>query len=105
MISFDGETACLTVEAGVTLAEILDAFVPRGFFPPMVPGTRYVTIGGMVAANVHGKNNHKTGGFGNHVKRLTLIVPDGSQLVCSRTENAEMFRTTIGGMGADRHHP
>jgi len=99
MIAFDAETARLTVEAGVTLAEILDAFVPRGFFPPTVPGTRYVTVGGMVAANVHGKNHHKTGGFGNHIERLTLIGTDGSQRVCSPVENAELFRATIGGMG------
>jgi decaprenylphospho-beta-D-ribofuranose 2-oxidase len=99
MIAFDGATASLTVEAGVTLAEILEAFVPRGFFPPVVPGTRYVTVGGMVAANVHGKNHHKVGGFGRHVERLTLVGADGAQLVCSPTQNADVFRATIGGMG------
>jgi decaprenylphospho-beta-D-ribofuranose 2-oxidase len=99
MIAFNAKNARLTVEAGVTLAEILDAFVPRGFFPPVVPGTRHVTVGGMVAANVHGKNHHNTGGFGNHVERLTLITTDGSQLVCSPDENGEMFRATIAGMG------
>jgi FAD/FMN-containing dehydrogenase len=99
MIAFDSVTASLTVEAGVTLAEILEAFVPRGFFPPVVPGTRYVTVGGMVAANVHGKNHHKVGGFGSHVERLTLLAADGSQLVCSPCENADMFRATVGGMG------
>jgi decaprenylphospho-beta-D-ribofuranose 2-oxidase len=99
MIAFDAETLSLTVEAGVTLAQILDAFVPRGFFPPVVPGTRYVTVGGMVAANVHGKNHHKSGGFGSHVERLTLIAADGSTCVCSSTQNATLFRATIGGMG------
>jgi FAD/FMN-containing dehydrogenase len=99
MIAFDAETASLTVEAGVTLAQIVDAFVPRGFFPPVVPGTRYVTIGGMAATNVHGKNHHKAGGFGSHVDRLTLIAADGSPWVCSPTQNAELFRATIGGMG------
>jgi decaprenylphospho-beta-D-ribofuranose 2-oxidase len=99
MIAFDAETLSLTVEAGVTLAQILDAFVPRGFFPPVVPGTRYVTVGGMVAANVHGKNHHKSRGFGSHVERLTLIAADGSPKVCSPTQNTELFRATIGGMG------
>jgi FAD/FMN-containing dehydrogenase len=99
MIAFDGATASLTVEAGVTLEKILETFVGRGFFPPVVPGTRHVTVGGMLAANVHGKNHHKSGGFGNHVERLTLIAADGSQLNCSPTENADMFRATIGGMG------
>lgn len=99
MIAFDPQTLSLTVEAGVTLAEILKAFVPRGFFPPVVPGTRHVTVGGMVAANVHGKNHHKAGGFGRHVERLTLIAADGAELVCSPRENADMFRATIGGMG------
>jgi decaprenylphospho-beta-D-ribofuranose 2-oxidase len=99
MIAFDPETLSLTVEAGVTLARILDVFVRRGLFPPVVPGTRYVTVGGMVAANVHGKNHHKVGGFGSHVERLTLVGADGEAHVCSPTHNTELFRATIGGMG------
>jgi decaprenylphospho-beta-D-ribofuranose 2-oxidase len=99
MIALDPETLNLTVEAGVTLAQILDAFVPRGLFPPVVPGTRYVTIGGMVAANVHGKNHHKVGGFGSHVERLTLIGAGGVPQVCSPIQNTELFRATVGGMG------
>jgi decaprenylphospho-beta-D-ribofuranose 2-oxidase len=99
MIAFDPATAEATVEAGVLLADIIDVFLPRGFFPPVVPGTRFVTIGGMVAANVHGKNHHLAGGFGRHIQSLTLITADGSQRVCSPTENAQLFRATIGGMG------
>lgn len=98
MMAFDPASGRLTVEAGVTLAAILDAFVPRGFFPPVVPGTAHVTVGGMVAANVHGKNHHRAGGFGAHVERLTLVTADGAR-VCTPSENAELFRATIGGMG------
>ena len=87
------------MKPGSRWRKILDVFVPRGLFPPVVPGTRYVTVGGMVAANVHGKNHHKAGGFGSHVERLTLIAADGSPWVCSPTQNAELFRATIGGMG------
>jgi decaprenylphospho-beta-D-ribofuranose 2-oxidase len=99
MVDFDRDTGRLTVEAGTTLEDVLAAFVPRGFFPPVVPGTRHVTIGGMVAANVHGKNHHRWGGFGNHVERIALVTADGSELVCSPAEHPEMFRATIGGMG------
>ena len=99
MISFDRASAVLTVEAGVLLSDIIDVFLPRGFFPPVVPGTRFVTIGGMVAANVHGKNHHISGGFGRHIQSLTLITADGTQLVCTPTQNAQLFRATIGGMG------
>lgn len=99
MIEFDADKSSLNVEAGVTLSDVLDVVVPRGFFPPVVPGTRFVTIGGMVAANVHGKNHHKTGGFGKYVERLTLITVDGARFTCSPHENASLFRATIGGMG------
>lgn len=99
MIAFDPLSGSLTCEAGVLLADIVDTFLPRGFFPPVVPGTRYVTVGGMIACDVHGKNHHKAGSFGAHVEALTLIGPDGAETTCSPTENAELFRATIGGMG------
>lgn len=99
MMAFDPQTGTLTAEAGVRLSDVIDTFLPRGFFPPVVPGTKFVSLGGMVAANVHGKNHHVAGGFGNHVERLTLIAADGSQVRCSREENAGLFRATIGGMG------
>ena len=87
MLAFDPETGDLTVEAGVRLNDIIEAFVPRGFFPPVVPGTALVSVGGMVAANVHGKNHHGAGGMGAHVSQLTLIGPDGKPVVCSPTQN------------------
>ncbi len=99
MQSFDEETGLLTCEAGVLLADILDVFVSRGWFPPVVPGTKFVTIGGMIAADVHGKNHHRDGSFGAHVKSLLLMTADGETQTCSRTKNADLFRATLGGMG------
>jgi len=99
MKSFDPETGALTVESGVLLAEILEVFVPRGFFPPVVPGTKLVTVGGMVAADVHGKNHHRDGGFGAYVTAMKLMLPGGQPVSCSPTEQPDLFWATIGGMG------
>jgi decaprenylphospho-beta-D-ribofuranose 2-oxidase len=98
-VAFDDATRELTVEAGVMLADIIDAMLPRGLFPPVVPGTRYVTVGGMVGSNIHGKNHHVSGSFGNHVTRLTVVTAQGDAINCSPAENPELFRATIGGMG------
>jgi decaprenylphospho-beta-D-ribofuranose 2-oxidase len=97
--AFDPATGRISVEAGVLLSDLLDVVVPHGFFPPVVPGTKFVTIGGMIASDVHGKNHHRDGGFGDHVERLTLALPDGSAVACSRDENPELLTATIGGMG------
>jgi decaprenylphospho-beta-D-ribofuranose 2-oxidase len=97
--AFDRATGRIHVEAGVLLSDILALAVPLGFFPPVVPGTKFVTVGGMIAADVHGKNHHRHGGFGNHVEWLTLALPDGSVVTCSQVENAGLFAATIGGMG------
>ena len=99
MWAFDADTGLLTCEGGVLLADILETFVPRGWFPPVVPGTKLVTVGGMIAADVHGKNHHRDGSFGAHVEALTLAAADGAIRECSRTENADLFRATLGGMG------
>ena len=99
MWAFDAGTALLDCEAGVLLADILETFVPRGWFLPVVPGTGFVTVGGMIAADVHGKNHHRDGSFGAHVESLTLATADGTVRECSRTENADLFRATLGGMG------
>ena len=99
ILAFDDETGLLTCEAGVLLDDILRSFVPRGWFPPVVPGTRFVTVGGLIAADVHGKNHHHAGTFGAHVESLTLAVASGEVLECSRTANADLLRATIGGMG------
>ena len=96
---FDADSGALTCEAGVLLADILRVFTPRGWFPPVVPGTRFVTVGGMIAADVHGKNHHRDGSFGNHLDSLVLLTGDGQTRHCSRERNADLFRATQGGMG------
>ena len=97
--AFDPSTGRIRLEAGVLLADLLSVVTPRGFFPPVVPGTKFVTIGGMIASDVHGKNHHRNGGFGEHVEELMLALPDGSTIKCSRDENPELLMATIGGMG------
>jgi decaprenylphospho-beta-D-ribofuranose 2-oxidase len=99
MISFDPSNGRLEVEAGVLLADILEFAVPRGFFPFVVPGTKFVTVGGMIAADIHGKNHHRDGGFGRYVEQFDLALPDGGSIRCSAHANTELFRATIGGMG------
>jgi FAD/FMN-containing dehydrogenase len=97
--SFDPATGIVDAEAGVFLASIIKNYAPRGFFPAVVPGTRWVTLGGAIANDIHGKNHHRRGTFGCHVESLTLLRSDGTRLECSRMQNAAMFAATIGGMG------
>jgi FAD/FMN-containing dehydrogenase len=99
MLAFDPATGVLVAEAGVLLADVIAAFLPRGWFPAVTPGTKFVSLGGMVAADVHGKNHHKDGSFGAFVDWLDVIGPDGGVTRCSRQENPELFRWTVGGMG------
>jgi FAD/FMN-containing dehydrogenase len=99
MRSFDPQTGELTVEGGTLLSDILASFIPRGYFPPVVPGTKFVTVGGMIASDVHGKNHHRSGGFGDHLLSFRLVRADGVTVNCSREENSELFFATIGGMG------
>ncbi len=101
VLAFDRSTGLITCEAGVMLSDIVACFVPQGFFPPVTPGTRYVTIGGMIASDVHGKNHHCHGSFGNHVAWIDLVIADGSVVRCGpgANENADLFWATCGGMG------
>ncbi len=99
MIGFRESDGVLECEAGVSLAEILDLFVPRGWFLPVVPGTKFVTVGGAIASDVHGKNHHKVGSFSNHVLGMDILLSDGEVVACSREKNADLFRATCGGMG------
>ncbi|MDE1176560.1 MAG: FAD-binding oxidoreductase [Edaphobacter sp.] len=99
LISFDPETGLLTAEAGISLAQILDFAVPRGFFLPVTPGTKYVTLGGAIANDIHGKNHHVAGTFGCHVTEFELVRSDGTVLLCSPTQNPDYYAMTIGGMG------
>jgi FAD/FMN-containing dehydrogenase len=98
-ISFDEETGLLCCEAGVSLAEILAVMVPRGWFLPVTPGTKFVSVAGAIANDIHGKNHHRGGTFGCHVTRFALLRSNGEQLICSPTEHNELFRATIGGLG------
>lgn len=99
MISFDADTGVLRCEGGVTLAAILDFAVPRGWFLPVTPGTKFVTVGGAIANDVHGKNHERDGTFGCHVNAFELLRSDGSRTLCSSGQNEALFRATIGGLG------
>lgn len=99
IIHFDAEAGIICCEAGTTLATILDLIVPAGWFLPVTPGTRYISVGGAIANDVHGKNHHVAGTFGCHVTRFELLRSDGSQHICSPTQNVDFFRATIGGLG------
>lgn len=89
----------VTVGGGVSIDELLKVLVPRGFFVPVTAGTRFVTIGGAIASDIHGKNHHLEGSFGNHVRRLSLLTADGSTLELSPRQRPELFWATVGGMG------
>ena len=90
-----GEIECA---AGITLAAILEVTVPRGWFLPVLPGTGFVTLGGAIAADVHGKNHHHDGSFSQFVEDLSVMLADGSVLRCSRTEHSDLFHATAGGL-------
>jgi FAD/FMN-containing dehydrogenase len=98
-IAFDDEKGVLRCEAGVTLARILELMVPRGWFLPVVPGTKFVSVGGAIANDIHGKNHHRAGTFGCHVRSLRLLRSSGERIECSPVANAELFRATVGGLG------
>jgi FAD/FMN-containing dehydrogenase len=98
-MAFDPVTGILRCEAGLLFAEILDFAVAQGWFVPVTPGTRYITVGGAIANDVHGKNHHRAGTFGEHVRCFELLRSDGQRLVCSPSENGELYRATIGGLG------
>ena len=95
----DPQRATVTVPAGVSMDDLLRVIVPRGFFVPVTPGTRFVTIGGAIASDIHGKNHHGEGSFGNHVESLTMLLADGSQVVVGPLQRPELFWATVGGMG------
>jgi FAD/FMN-containing dehydrogenase len=99
IIAFDPETGLLTAEAGISLAQVIDFSVPRGYFLPVTPGTKYVTLGGAIANDIHGKNHHVAGTFGCHVTEFELVRTDGTVLHCSSAENPNFYSATIGGLG------
>src|SRR5439155_22380063 len=101
--AYDAATRTLRAEAGLSLRAINRSFLPRGFYSPVTPGTQMITLGGMVAADVHGKNHHRDGCFGAHVTRLRMRVADGRIVECSPDRESELFRATAGGMGLTGH--
>lgn len=97
--AFDESSGLLTCDAGVSLAEILEIFVPKGWFLPVTPGTRFVTVGGAIASDVHGKNHHVDGTFGQHVTEIRMVLGSGEEITVSPTQSADLFHATCGGMG------
>ena len=99
ILSADWERGILVVEPGITLGEILTLAVPRGWFPRVTPGTRFVTVAGAIANDVHGKNHHRQGTFGCHVPRFGLYRSQDGLVDCSADEHPELYAATIGGLG------
>jgi FAD/FMN-containing dehydrogenase len=103
MIAFDPATLRLRAEAGLSLRALLEWALARGLWVPAVPGTSFVTLGGMVAADVHGKSHHRDGTFGRHVRALRLLTAAGDAVECGREREPDLFRATLGGMGLTGH--
>jgi len=103
VLAFDSVSGRFKAEAGLSLRDMNALFLPRGWFTPVTPGTQFVTLGGMVAADVHGKNHHVAGTIGRHVNALTLRLASGETIRCSGDERADLFRATLGGMGLTGH--
>jgi decaprenylphospho-beta-D-ribofuranose 2-oxidase len=95
----DTDAGTLTAAAGASLHDLLKVIVPRGFFVPVTPGTRFVTVGGAIASDIHGKNHHVEGSFGNHLRRMSLMLADGTIHEISPQQNPTLFWATVGGMG------
>jgi FAD/FMN-containing dehydrogenase len=103
LLAFDESTGALRAEAGVSLEQLNHLLLPRGWFVPVTPGTQFVTLGGAVAADVHGKNHHVDGCFGEHVTGLRMRVASGDLIHASPTEHPDLFWATVGGMGLTGH--
>jgi FAD/FMN-containing dehydrogenase len=99
ILSFDESTGVVRCESGVSLADIIETFLPKGWFVPVTPGTSFVTVGGAIANDVHGKNHHCAGTFGAHVQRLALHRSDSGLIVCSAADHPDLLHATIGGLG------
>src|SRR5690349_1809058 len=99
VLSFDTESGIFECQSGITLDQILEVIVPKGWFLPVTPGTKFITVGGAVASDVHGKNHHVDGSFSAHVLEMSLLLADGKTVKCSPTQNSDLFWATCGGMG------
>ena len=99
VLSFDTVNGIFECQAGLTLDKILEVIVPKGWFLPVTPGTKFITVGGAVASDVHGKNHHVDGSFSAHIIEIELLLANGSTIKCSPTQNTDLFWATCGGMG------
>ncbi|GAB4237961.1 MAG: FAD-binding oxidoreductase [Ekhidna sp.] len=99
ILAFDKKNGVIHAQSGVLLEKILKLVVTHGWFLSVTPGTKFITVGGAIASNVHGKNHHKEGGFSNFVDELEIIDPKGKLVSASRDHNQDLFNTTLGGMG------
>ncbi len=99
ILAFDPQAGIVQCQGGVTLADLIQVFLPRGWFPAVVPGTKLITVGGAVASDIHGKNHHQAGCFSESIISLELMLPDGQVVECRPEANRELFRATCGGMG------
>src|ERR1700678_50939 len=99
ILIFDEASGMLRWESGVTLSDIIDIFLPKGWFLPVTPGTRFVTVGGAIANDVHGKNHHRAGTLGAHVRQIGLHRSNDGLAACNAEVNSDMLRATIGGLG------
>ncbi|MGN6618061.1 MAG: FAD-binding protein [Ilyomonas sp.] len=99
VLFFDTKEGIIETQSGVTLDQILEIVVPKGWFLPVTPGTKFVTIGGVVASDVHGKNHHVDGSFSRHIIDMQVMLSSGEIVHCNRNENSDLFEATCGGMG------
>lgn len=99
ILQFDSVEGVAVVESGITIADLVEALLPKGWFPSVTPGTRFVSVGGAIACDVHGKNHHKEGCFSERVLSFDLMLPNGEIVSCGRDENGDLFHATCGGMG------
>ena len=98
VLSFDISKGIFECESGLTLDKILEVIVPEGWFLPVTPGTKLITVGGAVGSDVHGKNHHVDGSFSNHILEMDILLGDGNIITCSPADHAVLFQATCGGM-------
>jgi FAD/FMN-containing dehydrogenase len=99
VIEFDQETGILRAEAGLQFKDIINFTLPKGWFLPVTPGTKLVSLAGAIANDIHGKNHHDAGTFGRHVIQMEIVKSNGERYICSKDENSDLFSATIGGLG------
>src|SRR5436309_9804335 len=99
ILDWNPATGIISVEPGVTIRQLWQYTLEDGWWPPVVPGTMFPTLGGVAAMNVHGKNNYRVGPIGDHILQLELLLPTGELLVCNREQNRDLFFAAIGGFG------